>query len=106
MSENSINSIVRSVVEDYDVEVFNNQTDKVSDFYIICKNIVNLRTFELINSVMIDMQTANVFVQVWHNINQGTREKMQSFFDKGMAFEDSTIQSVTQLVFKKVWKVL
>jgi len=89
-----------------DIEATNNKTKTVSDFYSICSTIITYHKFELINGVLIDMQTANALVQVWENVSEENKERLQAFFNTGTMFKDSNITGVTELFFKKIWKVL
>jgi len=99
-------SITKETIIEQDLEVINNKTDKVEDFYTICVEIVENKGFQLINHILIDMQTANVFNQVWEMIEEETKDKLQRFFNQGMEANKGDTQTVTKLLFSKLWKVV
>lgn len=92
--------ITEEIVEN-NIKVNNTITDKVSDFAIICERIISVKGFELINMILIDMQSANAFVTVWNAINLHSKKLLQSFLEKGLLVND--LDMVTKVVFNKVW---
>ncbi len=102
-----LRTYTRELIKGSDMEMWNNETTRVTDWIQICKDITDNKAFELINMTIIDMQTAHAFNLVFESFkwDSETITRMQKgiykAIEKGMNEKD-----VTNIYFMKIWKIM